>query len=413
MKPTHSVTLLLPAALAFAFAAGPDDARADTQWTFGGFGTLSAVHSTEKEADYTASQISRGSAGYTHDWAFDVDTRLGAQLGAQFDKRWSAVVQVVEERAVDGRYRPRLEWANVKYQVTPELSVRAGRIALPLFLTADYRKASYALPWLRTPVELYILMPISNSDGIDASLRWHAWGTKQETQAIVGRSSVHMTEDVAGTSENVLGLTHTATIGALTLRGTVAQSRLKVEAAQPLFDAFRAFGAPGRALADRYDFSSRRVYVLSGGFSYDPGRWFLMGEVGRVDTRSLLGDQTGGYLSGGWRFGSVTPYATFARVETNMETSSPGVPVAGLPPAAARTALALNAGLNSWLSSIAEQSTASAGVRWDFAPNYAFKLQVDRVRPRGGTSGTLTNLQPGYRIGHPFGVASVAIDFVF
>lgn len=216
-----------------------------------------------------------------------------------------------------------------------------------------------------------------------------------------------------GKSENVLGLTHTATVGALTLRGTVAQAHLKVDEARPYFDTFRAFGPAGRALAERYDFTSRRVYVLSAGFNYDPGRWFLMGEVGRVDTRALLGDQTGGYLSGGWRLGSVTPYVTYAQVENNMETSSPGVPAAGLPPAAARTAQQLNAGLNSWLASNAEQRTASAGMRWDFAPNYAFKLQLDRVRPHGGTSGTLTNVQPGYRIGHPFGVASVAIDFVF
>lgn len=192
MNSTHRISLFLPAALVVALGADPGAARADTQWTFGGFGTLSAVHSTETQADYTASQIARGSAGYSRDWAFDVDSRLGAQLGAQFDKHWSAVAQVIEERAADAAYRPRVEWAYVKYQVTPELSVRAGRIALPLFLAADYRKASYALPWVRTPVELYILMPISNSDGVDASLRWNGWGTKQETQAIVGRSAMRL-----------------------------------------------------------------------------------------------------------------------------------------------------------------------------------------------------------------------------
>ena len=87
MNSTHRTCLLPPAVLALALALGAAPAaRAETQWTFGGFGTLSLVHSTERQADYTANPISPGSAGYSRDWAYDVDSRLGAQLGMQFDK---------------------------------------------------------------------------------------------------------------------------------------------------------------------------------------------------------------------------------------------------------------------------------------------------------------------------------------
>jgi len=412
--------LALCAAAAAARAAPAEPAEpveaaepAEPAWTFGGFGTLSAVHSTQAQADYTASPISPGQAGFGKAWAFDVDSRLGAQLGVQLDKRWSAVVQVVQERSVARHYEPHLEWANVKFQATPELALRAGRIALPLFLAADYRKASYALPWVRPPVELYSAMPISNSDGIDASYRWRGFGARHETQLMVGRAAVRLSPEAAGKAKHVLGLTNNATAGALTLRVTVAQALLEVDGAAPFFDAFRAFGPVGQALADRYDIASRRVNVLGAGFNYDPGRWFLMGEVGRVNARSMLGDQSAGYLSGGYRFGTVTPYATWARSAANMATSTVGLPIADLPPETAALAGQLNGELNRWLRSIPVQDTAGAGVRWDVAPGYAFKVQLDRVHPHAGSSGTLTNVQPGFVSGRAFRVVSAGMDFVF
>lgn len=401
------------AALSVLLAGTPVGAQAQAKWTFGGFGTLAAVHSTEHQADYTASPISPGQAGYGKAWAFDVDSRVGAQLGVQFDRRWSAVVQVVQEKGVKHSYEPNLEWANVKYQATPNLSIRVGRIALPLFLAADYRKATYALPWLRTPVELYSLMPISSNDGIDATYRWHAWGARQETQVTFGVASVALTPEIHGEARDSYAITHNVTAGALTLRATAAATVLKVGGAEQMFDAFRSFGPAGEALADRYDIASRKVRIFSAGFGYDPGTWFVMGEVGRVNTRSMLGDQTASYLSGGYRFGAVTPYATIARVDVNMATHVDGLPVDGLPPAAAGLATLLNGELNARLRSIGVQDTASVGMRWDAGPNYAVKMQLDRVKPRGGSTGTLTNVQPGFVSGRTFGVLSAGVDFVF
>ena len=96
-----------------------------------------------------------------------------------------------------------------------------------------------------------------------------------------------------------------------------------------------------------------------------------------------------------------------------MPTSEAGLPTTGLPPQLAIPAQQLNAGLNTFLSTIPVQSTWSAGVRWDAAPDIALKLQFDRVRPTDGSRGTLINQQPDFRSGRAFGIASVALDFVF
>ncbi len=416
-RPVHSSRVLRRALAVTALGCLHAAARAGDgdlpTWTFGGFGTVSAVHSTEKLADYTASPLSPGQAGFGKRWAVDVDSRLGAQLGVQLDKRWSAVVQVVSERNVEHNYKPEVEWANIKYQATPDLSLRLGRIALPLYLAADYRKASYALPWVRPPVELYSTMPISNSDGFDASYRWNVAGTKQTTQFFFGGTSIRLARDFDAKARRMMGLTQRATAGALTVQATAANAIFQVPAGGELFDVLSQFGPTGQALAARYDIRSKRVSVFSAGFTYDPGAWFVTGEIGRTNTRSLLGDQTASYLSGGYRFGALTPYATFSTVHANMAVQVAGLPTAGLPPPVAALALQANAVLNDFLREVPTQHAVSAGVRWDAGASYALKLQLERARPHDGSSGTLMNAQPGYRSGKSFNVISLSADFVF
>ncbi|MCE3263165.1 MAG: hypothetical protein K0R43_2244 [Pseudoduganella sp.] len=386
--------------------------RDGSAWTFGGFGTLSAVHSSEKLADYSANPLNPGQAGASRDWSVGVDSRLGTQL-AYDGGHWSAVLQVVAERNLTHSWKPVVEWANVQYQVTPELSLRLGRIALPLFLAGDYRKASYALTGVRAPVELYGALPISNSDGIDASYRWNLGALKNTTQVLYGGTRIRLTDTRSAHAHQLAGISNTSSVGALTVRATALKGDLEMVLAQELFDGLRQFGAQGATLARRYETDRKRATVLSLGASYDPGAWFVMGELGRINARSFLGDKSAGYVSGGYRFGSVTPYATFSRVVANTPIHVDGLDLSQLPAPYVPAARRLNAELNGLLSMIAVQDSTILGVRWDAGSNVAVKLQFDHVRPRKGSSGTLENIQPGYRYGRSFGVFSAAVDFVF
>lgn len=396
----------------FAAASAQAGHRDGSDWTFGGFGTVSAVHSSEKQADFSANPLNPGQAGATRDWSYGVDSRLGGQL-AYDGGQWSAVLQVVAEHNATHSWRPVVEWANVQYQVSPELSLRFGRIALPLFLSGDYRKASYALTAVRTPSELYGALPISNSDGLDASYRWTLGEWKHTTQVLYGRTQVRLADTLRVDARHLTGFSNTSTTGAVTVRATALRADLATTMGEPLFSALRQFGAQGETLARRYEPDGKRATVLSIGASYDPGQWFVMGEAGRINARSLLGDKSAGYISAGYRFGTVTPYATFSKVVANTPTQVAGLDLAGLPPPFAAAGQRLNTELNAWLSMISVQDNHSVGLRWDAASNAAVKFQFDHVRPRKGTSGTLSNLQPGYRYGRSFGVFSAALDFVF
>ena len=105
-------------------------------FSFSGFGTLGLVHSSEKHADFTSSQLKPDGAGYSHNWSADVDSLIGGQVTARFTPKLSAVVQVIAEQNYDNSYRPHVEWANLQYQFTPEFSVRRrahGAAHIPVF----------------------------------------------------------------------------------------------------------------------------------------------------------------------------------------------------------------------------------------------------------------------------------------
>jgi hypothetical protein len=402
----------LAAALLAGGAARADDSAAPT-FNVRGFGSVGVVHSDYREADFTSSILKSEGSGATRDWSYNLDSRVGAQLDVKYDKKWSAVVQVVLEQRYDHSYKPGVEWANVKYQATPDLALRVGRIALPIFLAADYRKVGYAYPWVRTPQEVYGGVPITNSDGADLSYRWQLAGVKHVTQAFYGRTDIHLTDSTGVHARAIAGITESAEYGAATLRVSAITSVLNTNVVRPLFDGFRQFGAQGAAIADKYDVVDKRMTVLAIGLNYDPGSWFLMAEGGTANGHSFLARSRAMYASAGYRAGQFTPYLTWSRTDAMSATSDPGLSTAGLPPAYAYAAGALNGGLDLLLKTIASQTTVAAGVRWDLRADMALKVQYERVLPRDGSRGTLINLQPGFRSGQPVHVTSAVLDFVF
>ena len=401
------------ASLAAIFiVAGVAHAADKPTFSISGYGTLGAVHSDSDQADYAASILKSNGAGATRGTSFDVDSRLATQFDVAQGK-WSAVLQLVTEQRSDNSYRPFVEWGNVKYQATTDLALRAGRIALPMFLAADYRRVGYAHPWVRPPVELYGTIPITNSDGVDATYRWTLGGATHQTQVFAGGTRVAFDKTTTATVRKLAGFAHTVHYGALTARLSALRANVTLGLATPLFNAYRQFGPAGQAIADRYDADGKRADAVSVGLNFDPGQWFATGEIGRTNTRSFIGDKTAFYVSTGYRAGSITAYTTFASSRPNEETTGRGLPLEGLPPQYAALASTLNHGLDDLQRYIADQRTASAGVRWDVADNIALTLQHDRVKTRGTSYGTLIRIQPGYQAGRPVGVTSVSVDFVF
>lgn len=381
--------------------------------SFDGYGTVGVVHSNEGRADFVSNRFAPEGAGHTREWSPEVDSRLGLQLTANLTPRFSSIVQVVAEQRYDDTYKPAVEWANVKFDITPELSVRAGRMVLPSFLVSEYRKVGYATPWVRPPDEIYGLSPVTNIDGIGVSYRTHFAAFTNTLRASYGRQDAKLPGGVEAEARGAVTVVDTLEWGATSLFAQYSSGHVTIDAINPLFDAFRQFGPEGEAIADRYDADDKRVGIMSIGARHDRGDWFVMGEWARSNSRTFIGDTRGWYVTGGYRYGSVTPYVTLARVRVASNTSDPGLSLAGLPPPLAAQASGLNAALNELLGTAARQKSLSLGVRWDFTRNAALKAQYDYLDLDAGSPGVLVDQQPDFRPGGSVSLFSIALDFVF
>jgi len=393
-------------------AAGTSDFDA-SMFSFSAFGTFGMVHSSDDQADFTAGIFSPNGAGHTHAWSSDVDSRIGAQATADITSRLSAMLQIISQQNYDNTYTPHVEWANIKYQLTPEVSVRVGRTVLPSFLFSDTREIGYSNPWVRPPIEAYSLVPIDHSDGLDASYRVHYRGLTNTLMTAFGNEKSGTPAGLPNEARRLLVIADTVEYGAATLHIAYQQTYVSVDALDGLFEAFRQFGPQGVALADLYNVHDRLVRFMGIGAMYQPGQWFLLGELGSTDFHSVLGKSTAWYVTGGYRLAKFTPYVTYSAVKADSNRSDPGLSLTALPPSLVGPATGLNAALNSILGSIPVQNTTSLGLRWDFVRHLDLKLQYDYTRLGAGSPGTLANLQPGFVPGSTVNLFSATIDFVW
>jgi hypothetical protein len=421
-------TVLAAACLGCCGLTVPAAAQSLADTKFSGFGTIGAVHSSEKNADYVTTVFQPSGAGHTRSTSFDPDSKLGVQVNAPFSERFSAVVQVISQHQYDHSYRPLVEWANVKYQINSDVSVRLGRIAVPAYLLSETRYVGYSYPWVRPPIEVYNVQPISRNDGIDATWRSQFGQAHNTLQAYWGKSKARLSSGDAQT-DPAWGVNDTVEIGSWTLRASYSSSKVDLNLASidPLFaglqqfaaganavpvPAFQAAGAQALALADKYKLQDMVIKAYSVGGSYDPGNWFLMGEFYGLRGAGFLADSHSWYVSAGYRFGRLTPYVIYSTTKAKVEHES-GISATGSAPLDAGGA-ALTAGLNTTLDQFnATQHSTSVGVRWDFMKNLALKGQYDRVQPEVNSNGRFINTQPGYQQGRSADVYSVALDFVF
>lgn len=383
----------------------------DNIWSFNGFGTIGSAYSDEKRADYTPAPLNPSGPGASGAWDAGLDSRAGFQLSAQPTPRLSAVLQVVAEREFDGDVAVNVEWANLRYEISPALSVRLGRIALGNFMVSDYRKVGNALPWIRPPAELYHIVGITNSDGIDVSYQTTFGRAISTTEVNYGRNSLD-TLDGFLKVPNLWVVSNRLEIEGLTLRASYSSLKLVYDILDPLWDAYRAFGPAGETVARNHDASGEWSSFASVGMKYDPGNWFLMAELGIGVTPTEFGNRRGWYTSGGYRFGDVTPYAIYARSDGGYRDAS-GLDASSYPGFLLPTITTLNEFLNYLQTAHAtQQHTSSIGLRWDVLPNINLKAQYDRVSVRDGSFGTFSNFEPNFRPSRA-NVFSFALDYVF
>lgn len=388
------------------------------EWVhFSGFGTLGITHSNDPEADFHATLEPSTGAGRSNKIDSGVDSVLGAQADLQFTPELSGTAQIISRRLSDyNSTRPYFEWANLKYQVFPNLYVRGGRIVAPMFAQSDSRMVGYAQTSIRPWGAVYLMNPITYLNGADIGYRFKANNVLYRLGAARGSLSQTLFSNSAQSTfnykfDNTL-LNAAAEYNGSTLRLGYARTTINTQADilsayQTALDALVANHTPNAAtIKNNVTFDNVKGNFYNIAYTYDRNACLLQLEWARrkLNTDGIA-DVDGFGLLAGYRLGNWTPYLQYAQT---MQKGPSGIPSVSGPGSR------LVNGLNQQFQLRIERSNFGAGIRWDVIDNVALKMQVEHInKPAGGngffinTSNEFTNHE------RKINLYSATLDFVF
>lgn len=420
--PPHPPLLLAACCALLPPAALAQFVTADGRLRLSGFGTIGVATTDE------------GSLAYSHPGRLDgvreglslkLDTKLAVQARHKLTDTVTATVQLLSKHRPQKDFNPEVEWAFLRWDASPSLSLRAGRLVSQTFMLSDARDVHYTQLTARPPMDVYGQVPVNRFEGGDIAYRFEVGDVAMQASVWGGRSksrfaALVMDEESLVTYElsHLVGVNLTAAMDhGLSLRAGTAAARvtirdhddLPVGALSPaVLSALRGFHGDG----DRIRFSGI-------GAAYDRDHWLVNAEYTLRHGDSRIPDTLGWYINTGYRMGAFTPYIGLSKVRvTDSNRSNPFQAALGqavpLAPLAAEVQRFME-GLN-----VSERTTI-LGLRWDAASKVAVKLQLNHITkpanssgwfyaPDGGFSSASTDF---YEQERRINLLSLTLDFVF
>ncbi len=342
-----------------------------------GFGTLGAFYADDPIASVRAD--AREKTGSTKNIRHDADTLLAAQVTVHPTGPVKGVMQFVSKQDYAGSVWPKIEWAYLGWDVNSSLNVKAGRVVAPVFMTSETRNVAFAQIMARPMNTVYQINPITNING--GNFKWNTRMGENEVglEGMVGRASV---SNSLGKFEakQALGLGARLANGPWTVRAGLMAMKMDVDS--PTIAAQLA-GLKGLAaclncssvIDSRFRLDNIKVRVQTIGALYDDDTYIVQAEYAtRPSDSTFLAKAKGWYAMAGKRIDAWTPYVMLG--EFKVSESDLGLQPASAP--AAPTVQFLNDSLFGLGNSHRKQ--IGAGVRWDFAPKLALKMQWDQYK---------------------------------
>ncbi len=337
----------------------------ESRFRINGFATFGIAQSDE-EVPYD---------GIGNETTFRDLTLAGIQMTFNIDDKSSVVTQMLARGTED--FNTVMEWAYFKHNITSEISAKLGRIRGPYYMLSEYLDVGYAVPWTSMPAETYgPLSPFSNLEGIDLTWDGELGGFGAQAQLIHGRITG---ETFAG--DDVYSLGFTLSGDTWSVRIGHSQSTTVLEDPDTL------------AASSAYGYEATVDGAFQGlGFRWEPDDLLLMGEYTTFTTPdSVLADEDAVYLTVGYRIGLWMPHLTYAQAESTddedrelsviAESTGFGTEAALLAAANGGNTTAQSlVGLSQLIqASNTNTNRIGVGVRYDYAPGIAMKLQYDIV----------------------------------
>lgn len=361
-----------------------------------GFGTLGAVRTTSNEVEFVR-DLSQP-RGARQGWDVRVDSVLGIQANWRVNPKLEAVVQAVSRYRYDRTFIPEFSWAYLKYEPSPNLSLRGGRLGTEFFMMADSRLVGYSFLTVRPPGDFFWSLPFYHIDGADVALTIPLGDHLLRGKLFYGISNGQLA--LAQKQWNIDGSVMAGgyvdyQAGAWLFRASYANLHFKHDL--PIEDVLQSYMPQSLATqaAEYLATGNTRSHYYSLGAIYDSGPWQLQFMLNHCDQGSNAFESSdAGYVLAGYRIASVTPFVgySWASSEARRNTLNPIVAMI-------------------MVDAHVDQKTSIIGARWDLPSNIALKAQWDGIR--GEPTSIFPYRQERAGWSGKMDVFSLTMDFVF
>ena len=292
----------------------------DLRWS--GFASVAGGQTLGSgDADYVVDNVTGGA--YDNTLRFLPESMMGIQAFAQVNESVSATVQAVAKGSNETSFDTSFEWAYVSLAVTDNTDINFGRFRAPLFYYSDFLDTSYAYYWLRAPTDMYVA-PYSTTTGVSLNDFRYLGDFELSTQIWAGEEEI----DFLGSSGELTDM-----IGINTM---LAYDWIRLRAVYNTMNA----AIEGLGVDTKLVYTSFAIIA-----DYDDFKF--RSEYGNLKDDGSGLDDDFGYASVGYAIGNFTPHYTYSEQD--------------------RAAFFL-----------AVAKTHTIGIRWDYLPGTAFKLEYSK-----------------------------------
>ncbi len=373
----YFLKILMPLLL-YCLLIGNTYAR-DLDYKFSGFGTLGATSAGDDELYFKRDLSQEGQDGGI---SLEVDSLIGFQLDTNFTSRLRGTAQVVIKERPEQHVSESIEWAFLGYQINSNWEVRAGRMAVDIYLLSEYRDVGFAYLWARPPVDFYGSMTISKFNGADLTYTNKINQGVLQFKVFTGSTQSNL-NNIQGlfkvTLNEIIGTNLSYETNDWKLQATIATSSLaeiKGDTLLPFIEELQSFSNVSgvKETIDNLDSHNNRISFYSLGASYDKDKWLTQTEISYLQSDvPTIASYVNGYLSVGRKINTITAYTIIATTKSTEEPYQVNI----------------SSGVNPKLDSLAQtsqllfnnsqmdQSSLSIGARWDILPRIALKAQWD------------------------------------
>lgn len=317
---------------------------------------------------------------YKNDLTFKAESMFAVQAVIDLADNFSATAQLVAKGVDD--FEPEFDWYYVTYQATEHLRIMAGRRNIPMYYFSEFSEVGYAYPWMRPPSNLY-WWQVTQFNGISAMYDFEMGGFSNTVTFFYGNEysddnveMIYYNKLYGGNARTVNEFWTDITGMNWNISGDNFDLRFVYFTNDRDRETIQQDGS-----IDPYSPFSQRFMGLGGNISLD--KFTLLFDINMVDYDDNVGTEFPTYLlSLVYNWGDYQPYISYSKAD--HERTKGATPTEDLE----------------------EHYVLGYGLRYNFLPNAAFKIQYDKFVDQG-------HKPTGWAYHGDSRVITFGVDFVF